>query len=193
MKKITPLGLFILIVLFAAPIGTGVGLMLGIAWNKGSLSRWQRLPDPPGRPDHILGGSTATVFIKTTDGQVYSYDPVDDKSWIKADQPVPSSPADNSCGEYPMQYTVSAPPGKVIDSFKAQWCEAEVGEETDYVLLEGGSVWTWRHSDANFLNPARAFAAAGGGCGVGLLASLAVSILYWRRERTRQREAPPHA
>ena len=186
MKKLNLLILFVLTVTLVSPIGAGVGFMVGRAWNSGAFAHWRRLPDPPMRPVQIVGGSTTTVFIETTDGQVYYCNHEDDKCWVKYNDPVSPSTKNDYCEQHPFRYVVSAAPGKVIDYLQTQWCHFEAGSEADYAILEDGSVWMWNHFDANFLNLARAFGAAGGGCSVGLLAGIAVSIYSWRRGRARQ-------
>ncbi len=186
MKKLNSLIVFVLITTLASPIGTGAGFMVGRAWNSGAFVRWRRLPDPPMRPVQIVGGSTTTVFIATTDGQGYYCSLSDGKCWVKYDEPVSTSPNNEDCERYPVHYSVSAPPGKVIDSLQTQWCHFEAGAEVDYAILEDGSIWMWNHFDANFLNLARAFGSAGVGCSLGLLAGIAVSIFYWRKGRVRQ-------
>jgi len=187
MKKPNALILFFLIAALASPIGAGIGFLVGKAWNSGDLTGWRRLPAPPMMPVQIVGGSTTAIFIATADGQVFYCSPMDgDECWVKYDEPVFTDASNEYCEQWPLYYSVRAAPGEVIDYLQTQWCHFEAGEETDYALLEDGSVWVWHHFDANFLNLARAFDTAGVGCSVGLLAGVAVSIFNWRRGRARQ-------
>lgn len=180
------LSIFVLPAMLLLPIGLVAGFLAGRAWNAGDFTRWQRLPDPPAKSVQIVGGSTEVVFIEMAAGQVYYCSLSDNNCWVKYEKPVSASSRNEWCEQYPLHYSVSAPPGKVIDYLQTQWCHFEAGEEADYALLEDGSVWVWKHWDANFLNLARAFAAMGGGCSVGLLISIAVPVFVWLRKRTRR-------
>ena len=177
---------FVLLAMLLLPAGLAAGVLVGQEWNAGSFTRWQRLPDPPAKPVRIVGGSTEVVDIEMAGGQVYYCNQSNNRCWVQSEEPVSVASSNEWCDQYPLHYSVSAPPGKVIDYLQTQWCHFEAGEEADYALLENGSVWMWNHWDANFLNLARAFAAMGGGCSVGLLISIAVPVFIWLRKRTRR-------
>ncbi|MDW8328315.1 MAG: hypothetical protein RMK99_17285 [Anaerolineales bacterium] len=105
---------------------------------------------------------------------------------MEDEQPVALPARSEACEQYPLHYSVSPAPGKVVDALQVQWCHFEAGEEVNYVVLEDGSVWSWRHRDANFLNLARWFAAPAGGFLVGVLSSAALLLAIWPRRRARR-------
>lgn len=186
MKPPIRLGLVVLLAASLPLIGLAAGILISRAWNSGALARWQRLPDPPASPVQIVGGSISAVYIRASDGRVYSCNPSDGPCWVEAEQPANSPTRSQACEQYPRRYSVSPAPGKVADSLQVQWCHFEAGEEVNYAVLEDGSLWSWRHRDANFLNLARAFAALAGGFLVGALASVALLLAVWLSRRARR-------
>ncbi len=183
MKKPGAWFLFFLVIAFAAPVGAVMGLLVGRTWNAGGFAQWRRLPDLPLTPVQIVGGTTTQVFVRVADGQVYSCSTEQGECWVQDDNPPPLMTANDDCEQYPVQYTVSDAPGKVVDSLQIQWCHFEAGAEANYVILEDGSVWMWYHSDANFLNVARSFGAIGAGCGAGLLVGVVLLLYVWSKSR----------
>lgn len=188
MKTLNWLSLFILLAIVLTPIGIVLGFQAGTQWNRGAFTPWLRLPDPPVTPVQIVDGSSTVVYIEASDGQVYSCSWPDNQCWVEDEKPVTTTQQQDNCDYGPLQYSVSAPPGKVTSYLKTQCSFFELGEESDYAILEDGSAWVWNHRDATGLNLTRLLAAAGGGGGLGLLASLAIPVLIrlWRR---RQRDA----
>jgi hypothetical protein len=160
------------------------GMAFGQSWIGGSLERWQRLPDPPGPPAHLVAGYTSgLVYVETADGQVYSCDQAQDGAcWVSAARPDDLEFVTGPCDDYPqpLNYDVPNPPGQVVERIESAWCHFEAGERRDYVLGEDGSVWTWRHRDASYLNLFRGLFPIACGAGLGLLGAVGVIIYIWR-------------
>ena len=178
-KPVLNLLLTILLALALPILGVALGFQFSVAWNTGSLARWERLPEPPARVEKFVGGSTSQVFIQAADGQIYACTLAGGECWAPADAPPDYPSIDAACAEYPIRYDLSAPPGKVMDVLETQWCHFEAGEQTNYALLEDGSLWRWHHRDANFLNLARAGVSALGGCVAGLLFGAIILFSFW--------------
>jgi hypothetical protein len=189
MRTFNRLGFVIFLAVLLPAIGLAAGILIGRAWNSGAFARWQRLPDPPASPVQIVGGSARDVYIQASDGQVYSCNPSDGPCWAQDEKPATSPAQSGDCEQYPLHYSVSPAPGKVVDSLQIQWCHFEAGEETNYVVLEDGSVWRWQHWDANFLNLTRSFVSLAGGCLAGLLLSVALVLAVWLRKRAQRARA----
>lgn len=187
MKRAILTVLTILLALTLLLVGIALGVRLGVAWNTGSLARWERLPEPPASPVQIVGGTTRLVYVMAADGQVYACTPAGGECWAAVDTPLDIAPIDPACAEYPIHYSMSAPPGKTIDSLQTQWCHFEAGEQTGYALLDDGTVWMWQHRDANFLNLARTAVTATAGCLAGLLLGALILFFAWLFSRTTRR------
>ncbi len=187
-------GLLLVLLLLGLPLlGLAVGFQVADAAVSGALTRWQRLPDPPAPAAEILTGGSGLsndswwVYVRSAAGDIYSCSADEaDGCWV----PVPASselPPVPPC-EHPSNYTVPAPPGRVIDTLETEACNFEAGYQVNFAVQDNGTVWRWEHFSSGLSGVFGWL--VGGLCGalIGLLVAgtLAAVVLLRRRQAARR-------
>jgi hypothetical protein len=155
------------------------GFRVAEAAVSGALTRWQRLPDPPQPAAEILaagsrmGNDAWWIYVRSAAGETYACSPAEEGAcWVTVPEPV-ELPTMPPC-EYPSNYTVPAPPGRVIARLDTEACNFEAGYQVNFAVLENGSVWRWEHFSSGLSGVAGWL--FGGLCGAGLGVLVAVTL-----------------
>lgn len=166
-------------VLLCTPIvGFVGGLGYFAAESSGAFESWQPLGTPPERAIKILS-IQGKVYVKTIGERIYSCDALSrTECWMETTLPQEIPPEDQFHCEGAPPIQVPNPPGKVVDSLGSQVCGAETVSQSNFVLLEDGSLWIWHHNFDVYDLLFFPF------CGVvlGLLGGVVISILIWLRQ-----------
>jgi len=197
-------GFLLLAIVCAVLTGAAGGLTGAVGSNisyKGAFVSWQRLTAPPQKPVEIVGAKmgqdmSATIYVKTTDNRIYSCRGKSGECWIETN--APAKKAENfgsgSCGgsRSNSPYSVSNPPGKVVDRVQVEFCGADYGSLVEYAILDDGNVWTWKHTSGALAGLGLMFFCTIGGAGAGMALGAAIVIPFWARWLARRnRQGPP--
>ena len=137
-------------VVFAVMLGI-VGLIASVLVfgqvNRLPHGGWTQLPSAPDTPTEFVGHSPFTfwggaIYVRTKSGDIYSFDcPMEspclwEKEALAADLDLDSEEGD-------LSLNAPRPPGRVIDSLDVLHVGVDYRDETQYVLLDDGSIWVW--------------------------------------------------
>ena len=165
------------------------------AWSgdNGVFQPWRRYATSPKKVASLLGfGPTSAsqtwhldaLFIKTTQGQVYTCLPADVEGGgcLKAAD-LPKLSGNRSCADIDIPFPFTRPSGKIVDCVWNRLTGGNASEIRVDVLDENGDVWEWRRNFSEFsgLDPFREIAYGVIGCVVGFLSSSIFAIMWTRR------------
>jgi ABC-type antimicrobial peptide transport system permease subunit len=159
------------IVLLASGVGAVLGLLFGFLAIKGTFEGWNSLGAPPGKAVGILAGDLRDVYVETENGRLYSCRQFSNECWVETGRPQELPESSYPC-EHP-SFRIGFPPGQVVDSLEIQYCGVDLFTEANYVLLDDGSVWVWRHGGGS----SGSFVLLSGSLILGLLLGLLSGVL----------------
>ncbi len=123
--------------------GALLGLILWAAEERGCFQTWRLLGAPLSGAARILYASGDNICVLANDTSTYCFmgSLPSSPTWQRGTPPAPSSPQ-----PWVANYHRPQPPGRVVQSAEAGYPWAEVALSTQYVLLDDGKVWQWRHA-----------------------------------------------
>ncbi|CAG0942993.1 hypothetical protein ANRL1_01164 [Anaerolineae bacterium] len=186
-------GFFLIAIVCAVLTGTVGGLAGAVGSNmeyKGAFVSWQRLTAPPQKPVEIVGAKMgrdgwATIHVKTMDNRIYSCRGRSVECWVETN--APANKVENfgggSCvgSKSKSPYSVSNPPGKVVDRIQVEFCGADYGTLIEYAILDDGNVWMWNHTSGALAGLGVMAICAIGGALAGMALGAAIVIPFWIR------------
>lgn len=152
-------GVFLLFLLVGAIAGFKIGSHLVGLQSSGAFASWKLL-DGPYKFIEIVDANSATVWAKTSDGKLYSWDcQYHECLWIEVEN-VPADAHENQqgMGEQPLNKNDTCPvdetfspsedpPGKIAGCALGWYRSIDAGFGRYFALLEDGTIWSWQHTD----------------------------------------------
>jgi hypothetical protein len=154
---------------------------------------WKDLGSPPIKVRQLLAADTATIYVRTIDGRIFSCyreSQYDQDCWNEVDTVPPVWEHDPSC---PGIKGAPSEPNGVIERLVTQHCiDAPVytgNHMFSYILLADGTVMQWISEPIGYFAPPNQIRQFGqkvfGGCLMGILCSTIFSLLlFWFRSPT---------
>jgi hypothetical protein len=154
-----------------------IGFLLGLGlWYfsySGASQSWEKLPAAPQAVSALIPAEQPFLFIKTSDGSIYSYSGQQNEGWLKDTAPENlgfpyevTQPCDFSSPEFSL---LAKPPKNIKDCFQEKNNAADGYIQDAYVLDRDGSVWEWSYIYSSFSDLPRCVCIPSTGFLLGLL------------------------
>jgi hypothetical protein len=124
-------------------LGCSGGLLLSHSREYELRSQWRSLGMPPVRPEKLLAADFYTVYVQTSDQQIYSCyraSRLDQRCWILITAVPPIEPG--GCASDQPQ-NAPPPPVEPIQQIYVSFCDRFNRSEFTYVLGRDGTVMQW--------------------------------------------------
>lgn len=125
----------------------------------GSFVSWKPLVGPY-KFEEIVDANSSTVWAKTSDGKLYSWDcQYHECIWTEVENvPADAHEYDQGMGEQPLNKgdtcpvddsfsPSNEPPGKIVGCALGWYRGIDTGFGSYYALLEDGTIWSWHHTN----------------------------------------------
>ncbi len=133
-----------LIISLVSSIGAITGLFLTLAIINGVFVPWEPLGKPSIEAIELLAADFDEVFVRTTSDMIYSCNLYQDDCWVPKESLQELPEITYPCNDAPF-HSLRNLPGEKVDSLEVTYCGIEHTSQVNYVLLDDGSVWIWRH------------------------------------------------
>lgn len=181
----------IICVSFLSLIGLGVAEL----WNRGSLLPWKKLPNPPGQVVGLVEVNIDEIAVEVFPMKTFvaRLDQSDNCSPPNPNSTYPicwserefvrQIPERLVCPNY-VHFSVPPPPGEILSARMQFFCNENMTEQTNLVLMKDRSLWLWHHrTTLQEADRTRLLAVVISGI-IGLVASLFVIKHKWTFDQT---------